>query len=92
MPDISANGQFVSFSTLNQLLSTDINVIRDVYIANIRSGSLQHASLLSGIQSDSQIGDKSTTVISDDGNMVAMHGHGMNRFNNTGQEAQVFLL
>lgn len=88
--NISANGEYIVFATSEQLAPTDTNGLLDVYLYSTTTGTIEHISLHAGVQSNSDIGDKSHIAISDNGLVIAAHGHSINWFGNIDNNAQVF--
>jgi Ca2+-binding RTX toxin-like protein len=79
-PSLSSNGRYVSFATIGALVTDDTNGIGDIYVRDLRSGSLVRASTATdGSQSGPNGGSFGTFVtdpdISDDGRWVVFTGN-----------------
>lgn len=76
-PVISANGQYVAFSsTASNLVSGDGNVAADIFVRDLQLGTLVRASVTAtGVQGG---GDSITPVISSDGHYVAFASYASN--------------
>ncbi len=70
LPVVSADGRFVAFdSTASDLVPDDTNNARDVFVKDLRTGTLERVSVgVGGLQGD---GDSELPAISDDGRFVA---------------------
>ena len=74
-PALSGNGRFVAFATTaTNMASADTNGMQDIYVADLQTGSVQHASAgIGGIAAsgDSPVGQGDRIAISYDGQWVA---------------------